>query len=277
MVSSSVTPTLPAVNSGWQWQTWQGLPYLTCSLLSDWQHGFFTQNFWPSTPAELVDVLQPGAEFYRLKQVHGNQILSASEIVITQGADGETIFPPADGALTAKDNQAVWVATADCTPVLIADQKTGKVAAVHAGWRGTAQRIVPQAIKRLLEAGSNLDNLLFAMGPAINGKVYQVSEQVAIEVGKSILSPSLGNDSQVLLEALKNLPDSPILDDLQPGRVRLDVRRVNELQLEQLGIETQKIAIASLCTYQQPDYFFSYRRRKQKKVQWSGIVSKTMS
>jgi hypothetical protein len=34
-------------------------------------------------------------------------------------------------------------------------------------------------------------------------------------------------------------------------------------------------AIAPYCTYQTPEYFFSYRREKQKKVQWSGIVSVT--
>lgn len=43
--------------------------------------------------------------------------------------------------------------------------------------------------------------------------------------------------------------------------------------MEQLGIGHQQVAIAPYCTYQQTDYFFSYRRKKQKKVQWSGIVS----
>jgi copper oxidase (laccase) domain-containing protein len=56
--------------------------------------------------------------------------------------------------------------------------------------------------------------------------------------------------------------------------VRLDVRRVNAIQLEQLGISAEKIAIAPYCTYQKPEHFFSYRRDKLKKVQWSGIVSK---
>jgi UDP-N-acetylmuramate-alanine ligase len=39
------------------------------------------------------------------------------------------------------------------------------------------------------------------------------------------------------------------------------------------GFEPDQIAIAPYCTYQNPDLFFSYRREKQKKVQWSGIVS----
>ena len=76
-----------------------------------------------------------------------------------------------------------------------------------------------------------------------------------------------------ILHFLELLPNSPILSDPEPGKVRLDVRLVNILQMEQLGIGHQQVAIAPYCTYQQTDYFFSYRRKKQKKVQWSGIVS----
>ncbi|MGB3671600.1 MAG: laccase domain-containing protein, partial [Phormidesmis sp.] len=56
-------------------------------------------------------------------------------------------------------------------------------------------------------------------------------------------------------------------------RVRLDVRRINQMQLEQMGLGADQIAIAPHCTYQDPDNFFSYRRTQEKKVQWSGIVS----
>jgi YfiH family protein len=159
--------------------------------------------------------------------------------------------------------------------VLIADEKTGQVAAVHAGWRGTASRIVPNAIARLLESGSRLQDLRIAMGPAIAGEVYQVSETVAAEVGASLVSPDTAETTESILDVLQKLLNSPILDDPQPGRLRLDVRRVNALQLEQLGVHPEQVAIAPHCTYQQPEYFFSYRRDKLKKVQWSGIVSKT--
>lgn len=322
----------------WHWQTWNGLPYLTCSLLKDWQHGFFTQQFWSRSPSELVEVLVPEAEVYRVKQVHGNTVLSPSEIeqstgeqvlgdplfgeqVLGEQALGEQAiapnseqpidndentrdrsrgsevrFPDADGLFTEQADQAVWVCTADCTPVLIADEETGQVAAVHAGWRGTALGIVQKAVARMRSQGSQLHHLRIAMGPAIAGDVYQVSTTVAAQVGASVIgnimdipaSASLNlelpqqtnsNDHsaahlETILETLRQLPDSPILDDPQPGRARLDVRRVNVLQLQQIGIAPEQIAIAPYCTYQNPDLFFSYRRSKQKKVQWSGIVSK---
>ncbi|MGK7874840.1 MAG: peptidoglycan editing factor PgeF [Xenococcaceae cyanobacterium] len=274
VVFSSVIPEPQTLTPSWQWQSWEGLAYLTCSLLQDWQHGFFTQQFWPRSPETLVGVLQPDAQAYRVKQVHGNRVLISSEIDAAISAwDSEKTLESADGILSDRAQQAVWVASADCTPVLIGDVRTKMVAAVHAGWRGTAQRIVPEAIARFLTCGSSLENLRVAMGPAITGEVYQVTEQVAAQIGASIIPREQANTPEAILAALQQLPDSPLFDDPKPGRVRLDVRRVNALQLEQLGISDKQVAIAPYCTYQQPEYFFSYRRAKQKKVQWSGIVS----
>jgi YfiH family protein len=287
----------------WHWRTWEGLPYLTCSLLETWSHGFFTQQFWPRSPLELTKVLQPNVGIYRVKQVHGNLVLTPSEIKgESAGETGETprhggtqiqetsprhrvsssgrlsdssplapdLLAEADGIITEQPEQAVWVASADCTPALIADSETGNVAAVHAGWRGTAAKIVPQAIGRLQTQGSKIKDLRIALGPAIAGSVYQVSVQVAAEVGASIIPAQA---EQSILDSLHQLSDSPLLPDPHPGRVRLDVRRVIALQLEHLGVSPEQVAIAPHCTYQQPEHFFSYRRDKLKKVQWSGIVS----
>ncbi|MGL5034819.1 MAG: peptidoglycan editing factor PgeF, partial [Microcystaceae cyanobacterium] len=185
---------------------------------------------------------------------------------------GETdeIFPPADAVITELEDQVVWVASADCTPVLIGDLVTGRVAAIHAGWRGTAQSIVPKTIERFLAMGSQLPDLRIALGPAIAGEVYQVNLEVAAEVGASVL---LNSSPTEILSQLSQLAKPPFLPDSEPEKIRLDVRRINELQLENLGITAEQIAIAPHCTYQEPDRFFSYRRTQEKKVQWSGIVS----
>lgn len=262
----------------WQWQSWQGLPYLTCSLLESWPHGFFTQHFWPRCPEELVTVLSPNSQVYRIKQVHGNKVLSTREIDLTKKTDNitsasEELFS-ADGLVAETPNQAVWVCSADCAPVLIANTETGKVAAVHAGWRGTAANIVPLAIDRLLQQGSKLDSLLIAIGPGIAGEVYQVDVKVAAEVGSTIISNSSDIEAKLILDTLFQIPNSPLLADTEVDRVKLDVRRVIALQLEKLGILPEQVAIAPYCTYQNPDNFFSYRRDGLKKVQWSGIISK---
>ena len=64
-----------------------------------------------------------------------------------------------------------------------------------------------------------------------------------------------------------------MLRDTETGKVSLDVRQLNALQMEQLGFSVEHVAIAPYCTFQTPEHFFSYRREKEKKVQWSGIVS----
>ena len=260
-------------DSGWQWQIWEGLPYLTCSLLQKWQHGFFTQQFWPKFPEEIVAVFNPEYKAYRVKQVHGARVMTPWEIETAQNEGSELAengYPQADAIFADQPNQGAFVASADCTPVLIGDVKTGKTAAIHAGWRGTSQRIVPEVIALFVASGGDIENLRIAMGPAIAGEVYQVSQKVAAEVGASVFD---GQGQEKILATLKDLPNPPILPDNHPDRVKLDVRRINVLQIEGLGINPEQVAIAPHCTYQEPEYFFSYRRTKKKQVQWSGIVS----
>ncbi|MBE9044392.1 peptidoglycan editing factor PgeF [Pleurocapsales cyanobacterium LEGE 10410] len=257
----------------WHWQTWQNQAYLTCKLLSDWQHGFFTQQFYPRTPENLTSILQPQTVAYRVKQVHGNLVLTPQEIDLRIRKHNLTNIPDADAVIGDRPQQSVWVASADCTPVLIGDLVTGQACAIHAGWRGTAQKIVPKAIARFVEFGSKKENLRIAIGPAIAGEVYQVDESVAVEVGKSIIPNAEHKNEVEILAELKQLPKTPILEDPLPGKARLNVPRVNQIQLEQLDISPDCMTIAPYCTYQQGDRFFSYRRTGEKKVQWSGIVS----
>lgn len=256
---TNTTPSNQTQVPHWQWHSWQGLPYLRCTLLQNWQHGFLTRQFFPRSPQDLTAVLASEANTHQLQQVHGNKVVKPSEG-----------FNEGDGLISEQSNQALWVASADCTPILIGDVQTKRVSAVHAGWRGTAKGIVTKAIARFLAEGSSLENLRIALGPAISGKVYQVGEQVAAEVCHTIIGTK--NDPKETLAIAQSLNPSPISPDPTPGRVRLDVPLVNYLQLQQLGIHSQQMAIAPFCTYQQPEYFFSYRRTKEKKVQWSGIV-----
>lgn len=251
----------------WHWSTVSDRPYLTCELLANWSHGFFTQQFHPDRPEALVEQLAPTIPAYWVKQVHGDVALTPS--VITAHDSEEP--PPADAVITETAQQSAWVASADCTPVLIGDMRTGRVAAIHSGWRGTAQRIVPKTIAQLEKMGSQLSDLRLALGPAIAGSVYQVGTNVAQATASSIVAvPEPDTDYVQQVMALEN---PALMPDEHPERLRLDVRRIIELQLHNLGIQPEQIAIAPCCTCQQPDYFFSYRRAREKKVQWSGIVS----
>ena len=245
----------------WRWRD----SVLTCDLLADWQHGFFTRSHAPKLPSDLHDHLASSGRAYRAKQVHGNRLIHANEI---ETASDDTSLPEADGVWATRDenkhgNHSVWVCTADCVPVLIGDRKLGSVAAVHAGWRGTASGIVTKAITMLCDRGSDLKDLRVALGPAISGKVYQVSEDVAQQVTATINQP-VG-----------------LHEDDHPQKVKLDLRQVQVQQLQELGMPIENVAIAPYCTLQNEEIFFSYRRYflnaanprpRVPQVQWSGIA-----
>ena len=259
----------------WQWQVVQDQPTLVCDLLRPWPHGFFTRHGWPQIPESLTDILDDQASVHRVKQVHGHQVLTANQAqTVTHGPR-----PEADGLTSDAPGQALWVCTADCNPVLIGDRATGKTAAIHAGWRGTAQGILPLTVRQMQAQGSRLEDLVIAIGPAIAGDVYQVSVAVAAQVGRTIaaLADIQANEEvpdQTVVDSLQDLGGTPILADPEPGKARLDVRQVNWWQLQQLGISADQVAIAPHCTFQEPERFFSYRRTGEKQVQWSGIVSR---
>jgi YfiH family protein len=256
----------------WQWQTWQGKPYLTCHLLDPFPHGFFTRHFYPDRPTTLVESLTTEAVVYRTHQVHGNRI-AATESLHPISATHRGTSEEADGLVSDRPGESVWVCTADCTPVLIADVDRGSVAAIHSGWRGTAAKIVPEAIAQFWNRGSDTANLRVALGPAISGEVYQVSLDVAAQVAATLLPGNPHQEREAMIAALSDFDDTPVLPDVEPGKVRLDVRRAIMHQLQRLGLVPQQIAISPHCTYQDCDRFFSYRRTQQKQVQWSGIVN----
>lgn len=265
-------PLTNSANHQWQWRN----GVLTCELLQDWQHGFFTRSHSPKLPDQLhehmhehlhEEIAPVVGRAYRAKQIHSDRLLHTQEIETAISAN--TSLPEADGVWTSPQSdddrvkRSVWVCTADCVPVLIGDRRLGTVAAIHAGWRGTAAKILPKAIATLTNHGSKLEDLRIALGPAISGQVYQVSQDVAQQVTATISEP-VG-----------------LHPDDHPERVKLDLRQVQVQQLQELGISPENMAIAPYCTLSHEDIFFSYRRYflnaanplpRAPQVQWSGIA-----
>ncbi len=105
------------------------------------------------------------------KQVHGTRVL-----VHGAGWDGWLRVDDADGHLMAQPGAAA-ISIADCVPVLIA-HPSGAVAAVHAGWRGVAGGILPEAIRMFAARGLPADELVVHLGPSICGRCYEVGADV---------------------------------------------------------------------------------------------------
>lgn len=124
---------------------------------------------WRALQAELAEMAPRLAS---ARQIHGAKVLEHGE-----GSDGWTRHAGADGHLTVARGVACAVTVADCVPVFIA-HPSGAVALLHAGWRGTAARIVEKGIGRLVDLGFDAADLRVHLGPAICGRCYQVGPDV---------------------------------------------------------------------------------------------------
>lgn len=246
---------------GWTWVGCYGGHYLQADLLQQFEHGFFTRQWSGRGPEVLAGYLSAGVSVHRPQQIHSARVLPAS------GAGAEP-WPEADGLVSDVGGQSLWVCGADCTPVLLADPISGRVAACHAGWRGVASGILLEAIAHLEQMGSERTQLLVALGPAVSGASYQVERTVALQVAAAL--PGMRNLEQAChtLEVC-----SALLADPDPERCRLDLRAATRRQLELAGLPPEQISVCPLCTVEQPLLFHSWRRDQVKAVQWSGIVS----
>jgi len=124
---------------------------------------------WRALQAELAEMAPRLAS---ARQIHGAKVLEHGE-----GSDGWTRHAGADGHLTVARGVACAVTVADCVPVFIA-HPSGAVALLHAGWRGTAARIVEKGIGHLVDLGFDAADLRVHLGPAICGRCYQVGPNV---------------------------------------------------------------------------------------------------
>ena len=241
---------------GWTWIGCYGGYYLQSDLLHEqgFEHGFFTRLWHGRGPDELAGYVSAGVSVHRPQQIHSGIVLNASDAP-------QDPWPEADGLVSDRGGQSLWVCGADCTPVLIADPGTGHAAACHAGWRGVAAGILITALDRLVERGGRREDLVVALGPAVSGPCYQVGDEVVKAVSAAVPNKASLSDAGALL------PDE------QPGRHRLDIRTAARVQLQGAGIPSERIAHCPLCTVSEPELFHSWRRDQVKAVQWSGIVA----
>ena len=267
----AVADTLFNRLEGWTWVGCYGGYYLQSELLdlAGFEHGFFTRRWQGRQPDELACYLSNGVSIHRPQQVHGGEILEASQAHCPP-------WPEADGLVSNRGGQSLWVCGADCTPVLIADPSTGHTAACHAGWRGLAAGILPKAIKKLEDLGANRHKLLIGMGPAVSGRNYQVGAEVVEAVARSLeTDPGMtGASSTELGDLISALESAEALNkSSSPQRFQLDIRLAAKTQLCRLGINPTQISCCPLCTVAEPMLFHSWRRDQVRKVQWSGIVA----
>ena len=183
-----------------------------------------------------------GAEQSRIITARQTHSIDRFTVESMQHAHGPQ--PDCDAMITRMTDVLLAVQTADCLPILIGDTKTGTMAGIHAGWRGTAGRIAERTIADLmLVHGVSPRDCIAALGPAACAECYEVGEDVIDRYRKEF-----GYWRDLLLNFNED------------GKAHLDIRAANVQQLRFCGFSDDQIHIADYCTMHQNDLFFSYRR-----------------
>lgn len=161
----------------------------------------------------------------------------------------------ADAVVTNRSGVLLGLKVADCVPILLYDPVSRAVGAVHAGWRGTAKEILKSTVKTMEHAfGSDPQNILVAIGPAIRWCCY--------EVGREVLNAVMGatGDGDYHME--------------KDGKLCLDLQSANKYQALSVRIQDINISIIEECTYCYPDRYFSYRHSKGPTGRQGGFIGK---
>jgi polyphenol oxidase len=157
-----------------------------------------------------------------------------------------------DAVLVDQPHKPVACQYADCVPVVLYAAKVHAGAVVHAGWRGTAQRIAALTAETMMARFNVLPtDLLAVIGPAIGGCCFEVGPEVVEALGSS-LSPHAQSAVQ------PRLPEQCLTGIGPNGNPKVDVKQVNFIQLQALGLT--QIELMPDCTHCNPDNFWSYRR-----------------
>lgn len=169
-------------------------------------------------------------EVFTIRQVHGNRIVVAG----TESFMGSNAPQEADGILTDVPGLPIAVRTADCLPVFIYDPRHEGIGLIHAGWRGTRQQILGEALALMRRHwNSRPADLRVAFGPAIRVCCYQVGQQFR-----------------------EYFPEETVQRD---NGYFLDLPAANKNQLLRLGVDARHVLDSVVCTCCKPTYF-SYRR-----------------
>jgi polyphenol oxidase len=171
--------------------------------------------------------LPPG--ILTVKQIHSSIVLDAADP-----------RPEGDALLSDRAGVLVGVKTADCVPILLVDPSIPVVAAIHAGWRGSAENIAATAVRELSARwNSRPADLRAAIGPSIGVCCYEVGPEVAYRF---------------------ETWNAQLRQAQRP--VHLDLRAINEAQLRAAGVTN--IWKSGECTFCLPGRFYSFRREREQ-------------
>jgi polyphenol oxidase len=186
----------------------------------------------------LLSALPDAVEVSWLSQVHGT-------VVVEAGQGGP--YPIADAQWSRRPGVACAVLTADCLPVLLCSAAGDVVAAAHAGWRGLQAGVLEATVGAM---NSSPDQLLAWLGPAIGPAAFEVGPEVRDE----FLAAASPSEQSAIAACFVPNPG-------RPGHFFADLYALARVRLGALGVT--RVFGGGLCTYSDPERFYSYRRDGQ--------------
>ena len=148
-----------------------------------------------------------------------------------------------DALITNERGVTLVTYYADCTPLFFVDTKNKAIGLAHAGWRGTVGRIGQKVVEKMTaEFGTNPEDLVCAVGPAISKCCYEVDKTCADE-----------------FYALTDLDNSTFIFPKENNKFMLDLLETNRQILVKAGVKAENITLSDLCTRCNSDLLWSHR------------------
>lgn len=185
--------------------------------------------------ARARDALAPGAALVTVRQVH------SATCVTVDGPLKDDARPQADAMVTRRPGLLLGILTADCAPILFADQQAGVIGAAHAGWKGALTGIVQATVDAMVALGARRDRINAAIGPCIAQRSYEVDEAFKARI-----------------EADDAGAERFFLNGARPGRHQFDLESYVAARAATAGLRS--VECLSCDTYSQSERYFSYRR-----------------
>ncbi len=179
------------------------------------------------------------------------------------------VEPERDGIYTDEAGVALVCFSADCTPILLHDPVRHAVAAVHAGWRGTALGIAARCVEAMTrDFGTDPADLQAAIGPCIGPCCFETGPEV-----RAAMLDALGEEAERFIRpALRSCHSERSEESVPPSQEKYypDLKRLNALWLRRAGVTT--VDVSKDCTRCQPQRFWSHRVTGQARGSLAAVI-----
>lgn len=203
------------------------------------KHAFTTTLLKDDYDRIAVKLKVLSSQIYYVDQIHSNRVVYLSSSMSL--AD----MPAADAIVTDRKNVYIGVRTADCVPILVFDPERQIVAAIHAGYKGLLNGVIQNTINLMTSNfSSKPENLTVTIGPHICVDHYEVGFEV--------------------IQMFRDRYHERFVFTMEPGsKPHLNLSHTALMILEDCGVDPDNLEDLNLCTYENEDLFFSYRRQKE--------------